>query len=460
MAELHYKIEDRPPFKKAIVYAFQHILTMLGGTVAVPAIIASQLGLTAGETALLISNVLLAMGIATALQSYFGNKLPIIQGSSFAFIPSILLIISQGHETPKDALQYIMGAIILGSLFQVIIGFLGLAGRIQRLLTPTVIGPVVMMIGLSVFSVATSQASTYWPIAIFTIVLIFFFSYGKPFSNPKKRFYIISSLSILTSILIAYFLSVLLSVLGVFHEEHPATIPLHNLNFDVLRSSFPFFTWGTPKFSFTYTLIIIIAYFVSTFESLGDYNAVAEIAEYEDEETGSTKLSDKKINRGILFEGIGCFIAGLIGANPTTSYSENIGLIGISKVASRKITFLGGLLLIVLGLIPFFGSFLSTISTPIMGGLYCVLFGMIIGIGVKITAKSDLTDMRNVSIIGFTLLMAFGIPEYINAPETQKALFNYSETLKDIISGIFGSQMAVAAFFGLLLDSLIPRLKT
>lgn len=150
---LKYSIDAKPKLQSTLVYSIQHILTMLGATVAVPAIVSNQLDLSVVDTGLLMSNVLLSMGIATSLQSYFGNRLPIIQGSSFAFLPPLILIANQGFSDPHVALQYMTGAIILGALFQIAIGLLGIAGLIQKVLTPVVIGPVIVVIGLSLFPV-------------------------------------------------------------------------------------------------------------------------------------------------------------------------------------------------------------------------------------------------------------------------------------------------------------------
>lgn len=295
-----------------------------------------------------------------------------------------------------------------------------------------------------------------------TIVLIFFFSYNRIFRKGDSHKFpgIISTIPVLTSVFTVFSICLVLSFSNIFDINHPANISFLNINTNLIRSSIPVFTWGVPLFSFPFFVAILIAYFVSTFESIGDYNAVAEISDFKEKEqvSGENRISDKRVNRGIIFEGIGCFISGIIGANPTTSYSENIGLIGITRVASRYVIFVTGLLLIILGTIPIFGTFLSTIPSPIMGGLYCVLFGMITGVGIKITSQSDLSKMRNVSIIGFTLFMAFSVPEYINSDETRNILNEiFSKFIVDSLVGIFGSNMAVASIFGLLLDNIIPN---
>jgi len=454
-------LNSKPSNIKSLTFGLQHILTMLGATVAVPTIICNQLGLSNTDTAAFISNVLLAMGISTFIQVKLGSKLPIIQGSSFAFLPPLLLIASQDYSSPEVALQHMMGAIIIGSVLQITIGLTGMAGRIQRILSPVVVGPIILVIGLSLFPVGTNQASTYWPIAVLAMALIFFFSYSRIFHsnsvNGVASF--IGSIPVLASVIISSLVCFLLSSLGFFDDGHAASIGALQ-NTSLIPSKLPIFTWGLPKFEFSFMVVMFVAYIVSIFESIGDYNAIAEISQ--DEENKLLDLtSEKRINSGILFEGFGCLIAGIIGANPTTSYSENIGLIGVTKISSRFVIVVASFILVLLGIIPIFGSILSSIPTPVMGGLYCVLFGMVTGVGVRITSKSDTNNMRNITIIGFTLFMAFCVPQYFSNSDVVTSISNnYSKTVSDLVSGVLGSNMAVATLVGLVLDNIIPKIES
>jgi solute carrier family 23 (nucleobase transporter), member 1 len=479
-------LDDEIPKRLLIPYSLQHVLTMLGATIAVPTIISSSMGtdIDPAITALLISNVLLCMGIATCIQVSFGTRLPIIQGSSFAFIPPILLIVgnpiivdqmaNQPELIPQLTLRYISGAVILGAIFQIFVGYLGIAGLVQKILTPVVIGPVIMLIGLSLFNkVGVKEAGLHWPISLSTIALVFFISYAAKDTIVKK----FKTLPILATITIIYGFCLIMSFSGFFLEGHPSHIDLSILNNSpsFIRDSLPLFSWGYPIPNITFFMLFLLAYAVSTFESLGDYNAIADISEFkedeEDEKHGEhgkknsyDKVSPKRVNRGVIAEGISCLISGIIGGVPTTSYSENIGLIAITRNASRKVVLSAGIILIIAGFIPLVGILLTTIPKPILGGMYCILFGMIVGIGIKITSKCVPT-MRNTTIIGFTLFMAFAVSDYFtNQPQ---ALINLKETfsggrirdsfLIEVVKGAFGSSMTVALFIGLVLDNVIPK---
>jgi len=217
MSKMKYGLNDTPSLKIAIPLSLQHILTMLGATVAVPTIVASFFGLNGHDTAIFISNVLLAMGIATIMQVLLGTKLPIIQGSSFAFLPPI--IYTSSVYPGVEGLQYMTGALLVGGLIQAFFGLSGLAGKLQKYLTPVVIGPTIMAIGLSLYSVAGDKISTNWTVAFITTVLIFIFSFG--IKNIKQTNWLMSSLSlypIVLTIVIMWSICFALSLFGVVPE--------------------------------------------------------------------------------------------------------------------------------------------------------------------------------------------------------------------------------------------------
>ncbi len=154
-----YGIEDRPPLGRAIVLALQHVLTMFGSTVAVPLLLGPAMGMNRGQIALLISSVMLCSGIATLIQSTYGARLPIIQGVSFSFLAAFFGIISTVTAPSPDgfgadgpvAMQYIAGSVLVGASLEIVVGFSGLMGWIRRVLSPVVVGPVIMLIGLALY---------------------------------------------------------------------------------------------------------------------------------------------------------------------------------------------------------------------------------------------------------------------------------------------------------------------
>ncbi len=201
-------------------------------------------------------------------------------------------------------------------------------------------------------------------------------------------------------------------------------------------------------------------------ESIGDYHAVSYMA-------GAGDPTSKQLNRGIGSEGIGCALTGIFGGFASTSYSENIGLIGLTKVASRWVVQVGGIILVVLGIFGKFGGFAAAIPGPVVGGLYCALFGLIAAIGIQQLAKADLSSDRNLFIAGFSLFMGLSVPAYFAArasadalgpgqtlalyvPTVEGLMAALPATLGGIVASIGSTGMAVAAILGILLDNLIP----
>lgn len=437
-----YGINDIPkPFSKAFGLGIQHVLTMFGATVAVPLILAPGMGMSAEEAALLVAAAMLSAGVATLLQVNFGTRLPLVQGMSFAFLNPFFVIIGMvagRGGTPSEMMAYIAGAIILGSFVEMFIGFSGLMGKIQKVLSPVVIGPVIALIGLSLFGAGAPMAGQNWLLAGIVIISIFYFTL---ILGRKKPF--ISLFAILISVLIAYSVAVILSATGVMAGA---------LNFQPVLDAPWFrvnviFPWGMPRFDLGFFLAVMAAYLASIIESYGDYHAVTIASK-------APELTSKQISRGIGMEGVGCFLAGLFGGLANTSYTENIGLVGLTGVASRYVVNIGAVVLIFLGIFGKFGAAVATIPGAIVGGLYCALFGLIAAIGISNAAKADLTSMRNLMIIGFILFMGLSVPVYIGGLGDE-VLFGV-KWLSDIIKSIGSTGMAVAAIFGLILDNVIP----
>ncbi len=467
-----YGLDDRPKLPRALVLGAQHVLTMFGATVSVPLLFGPVMGMSAADTARLISSVMLCSGLATIVQVKFGSRLPIVQGVSFSFLAAFFLIIgtvapeaeAAGVPLGPLAMQYIAGAIILGALFEMVIGFSGQVGTLRRLLSPVVIGPVIMLIGLALFQHGAPKAGTHWPISGLTIVLIIGFSLVLA---RTKRFFRL--FPILSAVVLVTTLCFVLSAAGVFPGGHPS-----NVNLEAVREArwlrltpgelvFP---WGLPKFHVGFFFAILAGYLASIIESIGDYHAISYMS-------GSGDPTRKQLSRGIGAEGIGCFLTGVFGGFASTSYSENIGLVGLTKVASRWVVLLGGILLILLGIFGKFGGIAAAIPGPVVGGLYCALFGLIAAIGVQQLAKADLSSDRTLFIAGFSLFMGLSVPAYFSAvsstegmqagqmlamyqPTAQGLLAAMHPTLAGIVTSIGSTGMAVAAIFGLILDNLIP----
>lgn len=467
-----YGLDDKPEFPKAVVLGAQHVLTMFGATVSVPLLFGPIMGMSQAEIAILISSVMLCSGLATIVQTTVGSRLPIVQGVSFSFLGAFFLIIGEaskeaaatGVASGPLAMQYIAGAIILGAIVEMGIGFSGLVGMLRRVLSPVVIGPVIMLIGLALFQHGAPKAGTHWPISGLTIVLIIVFSLMMARNNRFFRLF-----PILTAIIVVTTLCGVLSKMGVFPAGHPSHVNLSAVHESAWIRANPaelIFPWGMPKFHIGFFFAILAGYLASIVESFGDYHACSYMS-------GAGDPTAKQLNRGIGSEGIGCALTGIFGGFASTSYSENIGLIGLTKVGSRWVVQIGAVILILLGIFGKFGGFAAAIPGPVVGGLYCALFGLIAAIGVQQLAKADLSSDRNLFIAGFSLFMGLSVPAYFGAresigqfdvgltlalyrPTAEGLLAALPPTLAGIISSIGSTGMAVAAIIGVILDNIVP----
>jgi xanthine/uracil permease len=222
-----------------------------------------------------------------------------------------------------------------------------------------------------------------------------------------------------------------------------------------------------PRFKLQFFIAVLAGYLASMIESFGDYHACSHMA-------GADDPTPKQISRGIGFEGIGCALTGVFGGFSSTSYSENIGLVGLTRVASRYVVQIASLILIALGLFGKFGSFAATIPGPVVGGLYCSLFGLISAVGVQQLAKADLSSDRNLFISGFSLFMGLSVPAYFLAignvvdintvgqtwaiyrPTAEGLLAVLSDGARGVVVAVGSTGMAIAALIGIILDNLIP----
>lgn len=445
--EILYGIDDKPPLAETAVLGLQHYLTMFGSTVAVPLMLAGPLGITNPiDIGKLIATMFFVSGITTLLQSTYGNRLPIVQGGTFSFLAPTFAICGMASLAEvgwEVRMQHVQGAIIAGAIFEIIIGMSGLVGKLLRFVGPITIAPTIALIGLSLFKFGAPTAGAHWPIGGLTIALVILFSqYLKKTSRAFEMY------PILMAIVGAWGVAALCTFSGVFEPGHPSYTSLDNFyNAPWFRVPTPF-QWGMPQFGVAATIGMIAGYLASMVESIGDYYACARLS-------GAPTPDEKTINRGITFEGIGCLIAGIIGTgNGTTSYSENIGAIGLTRVGSRRVVQAGGLIMVVLGMVSKFGALFTTIPTPIVGGMYCAMFGMIASVGMSNLQFINLNSGRNLFIIGFAFFMGLSVPEYFT--QTPVVLDASLKWLSDIINTLGTTGMAVGAFIAMFLDNTIP----
>lgn len=450
-----YGLDDKPPFPRAVVLGVQHVLTMFGSTVAVPLLLAPAMQMDAAETALLISSVMLCSGVATLLQATLGSRLPIIQGVSFSFlaafsgviIATVLKPVAEGGlgGDGGDCMRYIAGAVIVGALAEMALGFSGLIGALRGFLSPVVVGPVIMLIGLALYQAGAPVAGKHWPISIMTMALIITFSLVLSRGSWFFRLF-----PMLAAIVASVGVCHLFTALGWFGPEHPARVSFDAIEHaEWFRTTTVFFPWGPPAFSTAFIVAVLAGYLASMIESFGDYHACSHMA-------GGGDPTPEQVSRGIGMEGVGCALTGVFGGFSSTSYSENVGLIGLTKVGSRYVVQIAAVLLILLGLFGKFGAIAAAIPQPVVGGLYCVMFGLISAVGVRQFAKADLESNRNLLIGGFALFMGLSVPAYFNSEAGAALIANTPWGLGDVLGALGKTGMAVAAILGILLDNLIP----
>ncbi|WP_459202375.1 uracil-xanthine permease family protein [Methanococcus sp. CF] len=412
---------------KRIILGFQHVLAMFGATVTVPLVVGYAIGLSLSEIAFLIQAVLLAMGIATLLQTYAGSRFPIVQGSSFAFIPGLIVIGS------SMGLAAVEGALIVGGVIEAATGALGLIGKLKKLFSPIVTGVTIMLIGFSLADVAVQYSFNYFAdpagssILISAIVAAITFITTILVSLQAKG--TLKAMPIIVGAVVGYIVSMFLGLVDFSM--------MNQLSWFAIPKLMP---WGMPVFDINAIIILLFAFMVSIIESVGDYHAISTIADL--------KIDDNKINRGIASEGFSCTLAGLFGACGTTSYSENIGLVALTKVSSVQVVQIGAVILILLSLIPKFSGLLASIPAPVLGGITTALYGMISITGLKlIKDKVELND-RNTLILASALVLGLGAPQL---PAEFLGLF------PKIISSILESGMAVGAITAILMDQLLKK---
>ena len=443
---LLYGIDDKPPVVETAVLGLQHYLTMFGSTLAIPLILSEPLGLKDKPVELgwLIATMFFVSGITTLLQTTWGNRLPIVQGGTFSFLAPTIAICGMAALSNAGwevRMQHVQGAIIAGSIVEMGVGATGLVGRLLRFVGPITIAPTIALIGLALFKFGAPMAGTHWPIGGLTIILIILFS---QYLKSKRRSF--ELYPILLAILMAWATAAILTVTGVFTTGHPSFTSMENLrNAPWFRVPYPF-QWGIPQFGIAAFVGMLAGYIASMVESIGDYYACARLS-------GAPTPDKRTINRGITFEGIGCLVAGIFGTgNGTTSYSENIGAIGLTRVGSRRVVQAGAIIMILLGTVSKFGALFTTIPGPIVGGMYCAMFGMIAAVGLSNLQFVDLNSARNLFILGFAFFMGLSVPEYFAAHPATFA----PEWLANIINTLGSTGMAVGAFIALLLDNTIP----
>ncbi|XP_042548076.1 proline-rich basic protein 1 isoform X2 [Dipodomys spectabilis] len=449
-SDMLYKIEDVPPWYLCILLGFQHYLTCFSGTIAVPFLLAEALcvGRDQYMVSQLIGTIFTCVGVTTLIQTTLGIRLPLFQASAFAFlVPAKAILALERWKCPPEEEIYgnwslplntshiwhprireVQGAIMVSSTVEVVIGLMGLPGALLSYIGPLTVTPTVSLIGLSVFQAAGDRAGSHWGISACSILLIVLFSqylrnltfllpvyrWGKGFTLFRiqifKMFPIV--LAIMTVWLLCYVLT-LTDVLPAdptaygFQARTDARGDIMSIS-PWIRIPYPC-QWGLPTVTAAAVLGMFSATLAGIIESIGDYYACARLA-------GAPPPPVHAINRGIFTEGICCIIAGLLGTgNGSTSSSPNIGVLGITKVGSRRVVQYGAGIMLVLGAIGKFTALFASLPDPILGGMFCTLFGMITAVGLSNLQFVDMNSSRNLFVLGFSMFFGLTLPNYLDS---------------------------------------------
>ncbi|NOI59225.1 nucleobase:cation symporter-2 family protein [Vibrio coralliilyticus] len=376
--KLLYTLDQKPPHGITLLLALQHMLASIGGIVAVPLIVGASIGLPNEEIVSLINAALLASGIVTIAQCLglgpIGIRLPVVMGSSFAFLGVAIAIGREG------GVASIMGSALIGSLVVILASFY--MDKVRKLFPTVVSGVVVTLIGLTILPVAMNWVGDA-PAA------------SENFATLPKLFLAIVSLGIVVAVSVYCKGAVAASAIVIgLAGGYIVALSMGMVNLDDVSTA----AWvGGPEplkygLSFHASAIVSMSlvYIVVIAEATGDFMALANNC--------NKQVSGKDLQRGLLGDGLGSTLAAILTAMPLASFSQNVGIVGITGVASRFVVAATGGLLILGGLFPKLAAIAVTIPKPVLGGVGFVMFGMIAYAGIRMLITAADTK-RNALVI-------------------------------------------------------------
>lgn len=405
-----------PPIHKAVPLGIQHVLAMFVSNVTPAIIVAGAAGVGFGSDNIapmlyMIQMSMLFAGIATLIQTLglgpAGARLPIVQGTSFAFLPIMIPLVSgQGVA----ALPALFGGVIVGGLFHAALGTV--IGRIRFALPPLVTGLVVTMIGLALVKVGIQYAAGGVPAA------------DTPEYGSLTNWFV-AGVVILVTLGLKFFTRGMLSISAVLLgliAGYLVAMPLGMVSFSNVGTAAWFAAPEPMKYGIEFSAAAIIGFclmsFVSAVETVGDVSGVTKGG-------AGREATDREIAGATYADGLGTAASGFFGALPNTSFSQNVGLIAMTGVMSRHVVTFGALFLIAAGLVPKVGAVVSTVPIEVLGGGVIVMFGMVVAAGVAMLSQVT-WNRRNMVIFAVALSLGLGLqlePEALQyLPETLKVL--------------------------------------
>ncbi|WVZ93286.1 hypothetical protein U9M48_039280 [Paspalum notatum var. saurae] len=509
---MEYCIDSNPSWGGAIGLGFQHFILCLGTAVMIPTLLVPLMGGNAHDKAKVVQTVLLVTGINTMLQTLFGTRLPTVIGGSYAFVIPVVSIISDpslmqiadDHTRFRMTMRAIQGALIISSCIQIILGYSQLWGICSSLIIDwqvifcsfiiLALGPLIIHSGFSIEEVGITfrkrqYADTiingfFSPLGMVPVValaglglfergfpvigtcveiglpmLVLFVALSQYLKHVQLRhFPILERFSVLISIALVWVYAHILTVSGAY--KHSSQLTQLNCRTDRanLITTAPWFgipyplQWGPPTFSADHSFGMMAAVLVSLIESTGAFKAAARLA-------SATPPPPFVLSRGIGWQGIGLLFNGLFGAVSGSTVSvENVGLLGSTRIGSRRVIQISAGFMIFFSILGRFGALFASIPFTLFAAIYCVLFGYVGAVGLSFMQFTNMNSMRNLFIIGISLFLGISIPEYFfrftvsyqhGPAHTRAGWFN------DLINTIFSSPPTVGFIISVVLDNTL-----
>lgn len=436
----------------------------------IASLLVPRMGGGPGDKARVIQSSLFMCGVNTLLQTLVGTRLPSVMGPSFAYVISVLSIINDlsnnefnsEHERFTYTMRTIQGSLIVSSFVNILIGY-GMAwGKLTRLFSPIVMVPVVCLVGLGLFGRGFPQLANCVEIGLpMLILLIVSQQYLQHIHHAASS--IVERFALLLCIAIIWLFALILTVSGAYNNAKPQTQQSCRTDGSSLLSSAPWikvpypFQWGTPVFSASHVFGMMGAALVSSAESTGAFYAASRLA-------GATLPPSFVLSRSIGLQGIGQLLEGIFSCIVgTTASVGNVGLLGLTRVGSRRVVQISTVFMIFFSIFGKFGAFFASIPLPIFAAIYCVLYGIVAAVGISFSQFANNNSLRNMYVLGLALFLGISIPQYF-VMNTDNSGHGPVRTgggwFNDILNTIFSSSPAVAIIVGTIVDNTLQARHT
>lgn len=422
-----YTLDGKVPMLKAIPFGLQHILAMFVANIAPIIIVAGACGLGSKDTAMVIQSAMLIAGIGTLVQLFpvwrIGSGLPIVMGISFTFA-SIACVIGGQYGYGG-----IMGAVLVGGIVE---GILGLFAKYwMKLITPIVAATVVTSIGFSLLSVGADSfgggsssadfgSATNWILGTVTLVCCIVFNIFA------KSYY--KQLSVLFGLVVGYILAAIMGVVDFSDVLSSGIIALpHILPFKM-------------EFHLNAIIAFVLIFLVSATETIGDTSALASSGLNRD-------VTAKETSGSIACDGFVSALSSVFGCMPITSFSQNVGLVAMTKVVNRYAIATGAIIMIIAGIFPIVGAFLATLPSAVLGGCTIMMFGTIVVSGLQMIGKCGYTQ-RNITIAALSLSIGLGFTQ----------LPDLFAIFPSLVQSVFAENCVAVVFLtSIILNLILPK---